>query len=398
MYKIFLIKRYLEQIIMFPFILFGKWKASLSPLQEEYDIFFFFPAYTIGGAERVNAEIIKSFTDKKVIIFFTKKSPNEGMLHFFQLPHVTVKEISLWTDNKYKYWNNLIYRGVCSFYINTQKKQPVVFIGQCNFGYKITPHIHRNIHISELIHMYDEKFLWVWAPFIQFINARVLLADSIKNTFKASYIRNGIPLQFLERIQIIPNCLEYIPEHLTKKEFKLPLKIYYAGRGGPQKRIWLIVKIIEQCRLLNLPVEFKLAGSFKDEMPINFIEDRTYVGELKGGEEMYQFHKQNEILLMTSAWEGFPMVIMEALAFGSVPLVTDVDAIPEHIIESTTGFLLNSSFTEEEIVSQAVEKIKYLTQNTNMLIAISKTNFDYVKVNFRQVDFQNSYRKIILNH
>lgn len=44
---------------------------------------------------------------------------------------------------------------------------------------------------------------------------------------------------------------------------------------------------------------------------------------------MYNFHKDNDVLLMTSAWEGFPLVIMEAMAFGAVPLVSKIDAIPE---------------------------------------------------------------------
>jgi hypothetical protein len=51
---------------------------------------FFFPGFAIGGAERVNAEIIKSFEDKKIIIFFTKNSPNdwdETLFSNFQMLH-----------------------------------------------------------------------------------------------------------------------------------------------------------------------------------------------------------------------------------------------------------------------------------------------------------------------
>ncbi|MGB2735775.1 MAG: hypothetical protein WBC35_17975, partial [Saprospiraceae bacterium] len=58
LYSFFRIKRYVEQLLMFPFIIIGKFYAFISPLKEEYDIFFFFPFYCIGGAERVNAEII----------------------------------------------------------------------------------------------------------------------------------------------------------------------------------------------------------------------------------------------------------------------------------------------------------------------------------------------------
>ena len=46
-------------MVMFPFIILGKLIAKKTPLDKEYDIFFFLPDYAIGGAEKVNAEIIK---------------------------------------------------------------------------------------------------------------------------------------------------------------------------------------------------------------------------------------------------------------------------------------------------------------------------------------------------
>ncbi|MBK7438863.1 MAG: hypothetical protein IPI77_19450 [Saprospiraceae bacterium] len=288
-------------------------------MKEEYDIFFFFPFYCIGGAERVNAEIIRAFPDKKLIVFFTKKSQNNGMKHFFVLPNVEVKEIQTWTDNKFIYWANFIFRGICSQYINSQRRKPAVFIGQCNFGYKLTPHLRRDIKISDLLHTYHSTFLWIWAPFIQFIDERVLISPRIKSAFTESFIKYGIPLKYIDNIKIVSYCLEYIPEIKFPKSFDLPLKVYYAGRGGNQKRVWIIISIINKCRLLNLPLEFKLAGSFQMRFLILlFLMELSW--EKLMGESMYQFHKANDILL-TSAREGFPIVIMEAMAFGSIPLI-----------------------------------------------------------------------------
>jgi Glycosyltransferase len=366
---------------MFPLVMLGKIIAQLHPLKEDYDIFFFYPGYGIGGAERVNAEIIKCFTDKKVIIFFTKNSPNDGMKHFFQLPHVTIKEINRWTDNKWIYWGNLIYRGICSNYINRQKKKTVVFIGQCNFGYKLTPHIRRDIAIHELIHMYDPRFTWVWAPFVKFINTRIIVGEIFKKKFGRCYLQNGIPEKYLSRFKIIFYRLEYLPSSFHKREYSLPLKVYYAGRGGPQKRIWLIVKIIEQCLKENLPLQFHLAGPFKDELPKSFIENGIYVGEITGGEAMYAFHKEHDILLMTSAWEGFPMVIMEAMAFGSIPVVPSIDAIPEHITHDTNGKLIQNTDNEELFIHEAVTILKKLLMDINNLHNVSQNCFNYAKTN-----------------
>ena len=42
-YSLILIKRMLEDLIIFPFILWGKWKARKQPLNKTYEVFFFFP-------------------------------------------------------------------------------------------------------------------------------------------------------------------------------------------------------------------------------------------------------------------------------------------------------------------------------------------------------------------
>jgi glycosyltransferase involved in cell wall biosynthesis len=397
MYKLFTIKRYVEQIIMFPFVFLGKLIALLKPLKEEYDVFFFFPGFAIGGAERVNAEIIKSVSDKKVIIFFTKNSPNAGMRHFFELPHVTIREINYWTDKKWMYWGNLMYRGICSTYINRQKKKTSVFIGQCNFAYKLTPHIRRDIKINELIHMYDPKFTWVWAPFVQFIDTRIIVGEIFKTKFATCYREAGIPPKYLERLKIIFYRLEYLPEEWHKRNFELPLKVYYAGRGGPQKRVWIIVEIIKQCRELNLPLTFKLAGPILDELPEEFIQDGTYVGELQGGKEMYDFHKANDILLMTSAWEGFPLVIMEAMAFGAIPLVSNIDAIPEHIQHGENGFLIENVTDEKEMVKEILANLQEIIKTSNDLQSISINAFSYAFASFDAITFKEKYRKLIFD-
>ena len=42
-YSLILMKRMLEDLFIFPFILWGKWKARKQPLNKAYEVFFFFP-------------------------------------------------------------------------------------------------------------------------------------------------------------------------------------------------------------------------------------------------------------------------------------------------------------------------------------------------------------------
>src|SRR5688572_24051542 len=132
-YKLLLIKRLLEDICMYPLILFGRLLARVKPLPKEYDTFYFFPFYHTGGAEKVHALIAKATGSENCIIYFTRKSHNKGFLELFEDSGCTIKDISNFTDNKWLYFNNIIFRGIISGYINSQQNLPLIFNGQCNF-------------------------------------------------------------------------------------------------------------------------------------------------------------------------------------------------------------------------------------------------------------------------
>ena len=134
MYRLLLIKRFIEDIFIFPFILLGRLAASKYPLKKEYRVFFFFSFYHTGGAEKVHAQIAAATGGNDCIIFFTRKSDNDRFLNDLKNTGCEIKDISKFTDNKWLYFLNLIYRGIITAYINKQKLTPVVFNGQCNFS------------------------------------------------------------------------------------------------------------------------------------------------------------------------------------------------------------------------------------------------------------------------
>lgn len=395
LFFLFTVKRWVEQALMYPFIVYGKNRLPEKMPSKEFDVIFFIPTYAMGGAEIVNADILSCFPDKKVCIFFTKKSENDAMFSHFKLPNTELHDISKWTDNKKKYWQSFIWRGRCSKLINSQSINAVVFNGQCNFAYKLAPWINKNIRQVELIHMCVSPFNYITIPFVKFYAVRIMITANVISEFKKLYKRLGVPDKYADRIRLINNKID-LPAQRTIPTLNMgDLRIFYAGRGGPQKRINLLVEIATIVLQTKKQLEFHFAGDFRNELPKTLIPGINYHGVLNRN-EMKDFITDKDILLMTSLFEGFPLIIMEAMSKGVVPITTAVDGICDHITSGYNGLLINE-IDEEKIVEEGVRKINQLYEDRLALKNLSQHAIDYAYDNFDPVTFKKNYRNAFLN-
>ena len=360
-YQIFTVKRYAEQIMMFPFVLLGRLLAIFDR-RTDYDIYFFIPIYGLGGAEYVNAKILQALPDQRILLIFTKKSIDDTALKLFQHENVVTRDISKWTDNKFIYWANFVARGFFAQKIKQNKRAVKVFIGQCNFAYKLTPHLPRNIEVLELIHLFDKRFCNVWMPFVSFLNKRICVAQAEIDKILDYSDQVGIPQKYKTRFSelrlFVDIPADIVPVFCDNKR----LKVYYAGRGTAQKRLWLHFEIAKRIRKLGLPIDFYYVGNFQDELPADIAEYATFTPSLSMGKEMYEFIKDKNVLLLTSGSEGFPVALLEAMRFGIIPVVTPVGGMPTAIHHFQNGILLDNS-NEESVVSSAIEALKQLSEN-----------------------------------
>ncbi|NVN91584.1 MAG: glycosyltransferase family 4 protein, partial [Desulfuromonadales bacterium] len=103
------------------------------------------------------------------------------------------------------------------------------------------------------------------------------------------------------------------------------------------------------------------------------------------------------ILLVTSSREGFPMVIMEAMAHGVVPISTDVGGISRHLTQGINGWLIDATSTEERIVDDFCRIIQRLCDNRQQLHTMSRASFDYAGEHFSGREFCSAYRSLLLD-
>jgi glycosyltransferase involved in cell wall biosynthesis len=85
--------------------------------------------------------------------------------------------------------------------------------------------------------------------------------------------------------------------------------------------------------------------------------------------------------------------MMEAMAFGLVPIVTAVGDIPNVIDNGTNGFLL-PAFPEEKVVEKAIQTILEMHSNRTLLLDVKKEATRYAESEFSHHTFLKSYRQL----
>lgn len=390
-YRWLIIKRQVEDLLIFPFIVIGRIIASFKPLREEYDIFLFFPFYHIGGAEKVHYEIAKVAGKKKAIIFFTKKSHNSFFLQHFEESGCTIKDVSAYTDNKWLYFNNLIFRGIISAYINRQKRKTVAFNGQCNFGYKISPWIKPAVPQYELIHSFN-TFSYIRIPFLPFITKTVMISRLRIEEHIAFYTTKGIPASFAARIMYISNAIELRHTGIIKEQS--PFTVLYVGRNSPEKRLHLFLQTAQQVHAADQTVQFEILGDVSESIAAADYPYIKFHGNQNSSDVINRIYANAHVLLLTSSTEGFPMVVIEAMNNGCAILATPVGDIPRHIKNKENGFLFSTVTDEPQIVQEAVTYITTLKNDRALFETISKNNSNYAAANFGIEQFNAAYNQL----
>ncbi len=389
-YRTAVIKRNLELAGMFPIVMLGKLVGKLFPLKTKHNIFLFFPNMDIGGAVKVNADIARCIKDAKPLIILSKKPKNEKFKSQFDIEGVRIIDLHKYIDNKLLHFINFFYRGVIASWVNAAK-DPVIFGGESIYFYKIVPHVSGRTRIVELCHV--NTWLNFTQAFVKYIDLRILSTPQIKRDHLEQYEQNGVPAQYRERVIFIDNKTD-IPAY--KPVDNSVLQVLYVGRGAPQKRVHLIGEIARQMHALSSNVHFSFVGDVETIIPADVQQYCTMYGSVTDKAKLDEYYLQSDVLILTSAFEGLPIVVMDMMARGKIVLSTAVSGIPDYITHKETGMLLYEK-EESKIVAEAIVNLNLLAGDRDLRERISKNSYEFASAHFGEEKFNRSYRNILLN-
>jgi L-malate glycosyltransferase len=388
-YNVAKIKLKLEFIAMFPFVILGKIVGHFFTLKTHHDVFLFFPNGDIGGSPQVNIDLTNCIKDKKPLIIFSKKPDNNQFVEHFNIEGVRVLDMHKYIDNKWLHFINFFFRGVLSVWINKNKKA-VIFGGECIFFYKMIPHLQKHVHSVELCH------LDTWLPysigFIDRINCRVFSTEKLKEKVEDQYNSHNLASAYFEKLHFIDNAIA-IPDN--KSTLNEKLEIFFIGRAAAQKRVHLIAAIAEKIHTKKLPVHFNFVGDVEKVITTTDYPYCKFYGNVKNAKTMKAIYEEADVLLLTSAFEGLPIVVMQMMAHGKVVVSTAVNGIPDYIHHLENGLLIQAT-EENEIIEYGVNYIELLLSNPDLRISLGKRSREIAIEKFSQDSFCKGYRSLLL--
>ncbi len=197
---------------------------------------------------------------------------------------------------------------------------------------------------------------------------------TLTNDGRKCFLKNNI------NAIVIPNVVtnfsdseQWQPKRLNTKK----MHCLFAGRFEPVKQIdhvLLTAELLQEDK--NILFEFLGDGLlFKDILSksknMNLDNTRFY-GNVSN---IQSFYCNNQILLITSKTEAFPMVAIEAMSYGCVVIAYKNLVGPAELIEDgINGFLVNPNKIEE-----IAQKIIFLKNNIPVFEAISQNAVNSVK-------------------
>lgn len=396
-YRLFIKKRKIEAVLIYPFIILGRLLAKLHPLAKDYSAYLFFPFYHTGGAEKVHYTISQAVGSREMLIVFTKRSLNDNYFAEFERSGCDIIDISTKTDNKWFFFINLIYRGKFAAHIKNQKKRPLVFNGQSNFAYKLSPWIGRKIHQIELIHAFN-TFAFIRLPFLEFYTLSITVGKAVLRDYYKQYDQHCVPGTAKERFIYIENKIS-IPkgENFYTKYHDDTLNILYVGRGTREKRVHLVAKIAERLYKKNIRCQFLFAGDVKNSIPAYLHQYCIFLGDISES-KLNEVYERSHILLITSSTESGPFVFMEAMARGLCVISTLVGYVQDHMKIGENGLLLSPIDNEHAIVENGVNHIEHLNIHRGLLNKIGNNSLIYARKHFDVDVFKQQYKDIFTRY
>jgi len=241
------------------------------------------------------------------------------------------------------------------------------------------------------------KILTNW--FLKNIN-RVDAIVVLASEFKQDLVDLGLDEKKIFVLTTMVKTSDFIP---SKKYFNPPYRVLFCSRMIKEKGPYELLEAAKMIINKYSEIQFILVGKGnalydleKKSKQLKIDKKIQLLGYVEEEEKVNIFKESHIFILPTYHGEGFPTVVLEAMAAG-MPIITTFNAgLKDAIISGKQGFLLESMPANPQEIA---DKIDILLKDMNLLKEISKNNIQEAKekydIKIVTKNIGNIYEKIL---
>lgn len=341
---------------------------------------FFFSYLHEGGAEQVHADVLSVLNDSDALVFITGFSRNQFFKSRFEA-HAVVVEIA-------HLINHPCYAQDC---LNTISERinsvpnAVVFGSNNSAFFDVIEKLDPGVRCIYLIHAF--KFQQngnlqhrKWLRFYDRMYRYVFVSKASMEEFQMLCLSQSIPRTKWGKISFISNAVSTF----SRPEQHVGVKVLFVGRKSDEKRVELFYEIAHRCRLENDTLRFSVVGFDQKSSIVN------HYGVVTDSQVLSDIYREHDVLLVTSSREGFPMVIMEAMAHGLIVGASPVGDIPNRL-EGSPAFI-TSQVEAEVVVEELVQFVLTLAHDSEALSLERLNSYNFSLEHFAMKKFVHDYK------
>jgi len=243
-----------------------------------------------------------------------------------------------------------------------------------------------------LLHIHGGHYLMNPPPrntlFFYLINT--MLKRAANNIVLSDIEEHEIRKNFQRNSKVMPNAVDVDSiTHTSHKDFSGKLQLFFMGRMVRSKGIFLIAEALKGLGEYFDAFDLQLYGSGPDleefVRQLSQIEGLNffYNGIVKGAEKSRVIENSHIFILPSLYGEGLPIAMLESMAFGCVPVVSDDASIGTVVKHDVSGYICikgSSSALSTNLIRvfKQREKLQELSKNAQQAITESCNLQNYI--------------------
>lgn len=309
----------------------------------------------IGGAHTFLPKLLKGLVAKgNEVHLITKGTPNEKVFRQIE-ESKAILHTNLWEADGFVEET----APVLAKWLNALNPDIYLISASGDIGWVVLPLLDPRIATLTIGHTDSETFYLPARHYRPFLTRAIGVSPEVCISYVLSCVLDK------ENVEWIPYGVQTSEIEPTESGENV-LKMIYVGRlEEQQKRVSDLVKVVKLLSEKSVNFNLQVVGD-GEEMPkieANLAEEissgKVVLHGWLEGDKVIEAMRDAEVFILTSAYEGFCIALVESMSNGCCPVVTNIRSGNKQLIEDgTNGFLVEIGDGET-----FAEKLKYLSEN-----------------------------------